>query len=117
MFQGVLLLPIKTSLTAAILAEMSVNGFRQLVQFKLAMECMRAEHNLLFVVGHANLLRSLADLGDDQIKRLERELASSKEKVEVQGAHSEQLYTMSKKLGSDSAWTSHQLILTRSAKR
>jgi hypothetical protein len=82
---------------------MSVNGLWQLAQFKLAMECMRADHNLLFVVGHANLLHSLADLGDDQIQRLERELASSKTKVEVQGAHSEELYTMSEKLCSRSA--------------
>jgi len=117
MFQGVLLLSIKTSLTAAILAEMSVNGLQQLVQFKLAMECMRADHNLLFVVGHANLLHSLANLGDDQIQRLERELASSKAKVEVQGAHPELLYTMSKKLRSSSARPSPVLILTRSAKR
>jgi hypothetical protein len=95
---------------------MSVNGLRQLAQFKLAMECMQADHNLLFVVGHANLLHSLANLGDDQIQRLERELTSSKAKVEIRGAHSEQLYTMSEKLHSSSAWPSPVLILTRSAK-
>jgi hypothetical protein len=117
MFQGVLLLPIKTSLTAAILAEMSVNGLQQLVQLKLAVECMRADHGLLFVVGHANLLRSLADLGDDQIQRLERELASSKAMVEVQGAQFKQLYIMSKKLRFSSDRATRLLILTRSAGR
>jgi hypothetical protein len=111
------LLPFKTSLTAAIPAEMSINGLRQLAQFKLAMECMQADHNLLFVVGHVNLLHSLADLGDDQVQRFERELASSKAKVEVQGARSEQLYTTSEKLCSSSPRPSPVLILTRSAER
>jgi hypothetical protein len=79
---------------------MSVNNLWQLAQFKLDTECMRADHNLLYVVGHANLLHSLADLGDEQTQRFERELAASNAKDKAWGANSEQLYTMSEKLRS-----------------
>jgi hypothetical protein len=41
----------------------------QLAQLQLNMERMRADHNLLLVVGHANLLHFLADLGDEQTQR------------------------------------------------
>jgi hypothetical protein len=61
---------------------------------------MRADRNLLFVVGHANLLHSLANLGDEQTQRFEREHAASNAKVEARGAHSEQLYSMSEKFRS-----------------
>jgi hypothetical protein len=82
---------------------MSVNNLWQLAQLKLDTECMRADHNLLHVVGHANLLHSLADLGDEQTQRFEGELAVSNAKNEACSANSEQLYTMSEKLCSSRA--------------
>jgi hypothetical protein len=57
---------------------------------------MRADHNLLHVVGHANLLHSLAGLADEQQQCFEKELAASNAaKVEAWCLHSEQLCTMS----------------------
>jgi hypothetical protein len=59
----------------------SKHSLWQLAQFQLNTECMRADHNLLLVVGHANLLHFLADLGDEQTQRFEKELAASNEYV------------------------------------
>jgi hypothetical protein len=93
--------------------EMSVNSLWQLAQFKLYTECMRADHKLLLVVGHANLLHSLSNLEEEQAQRFERELAASNAKVEkAKGAHAEQLYTMSEKLRSSGAWPFAVLVLT-----
>ena len=56
---------------------MSVISIYQLAQAKLSIECVRADHNLLLIVGHANLLSSLftrlTDLGDDT-QRFDEEL-------------------------------------------
>jgi hypothetical protein len=116
MLQDVLLLPNNASLTTETilrLVEMSVNSLFQLAQFKLYTECMRADHKLLLVVGHANLLYSLSNSGEEQTQRFETELAASNAKVEkAKGAHAEQLYTMSEKLRSSGAWLFAVLVLT-----
>lgn len=70
----------------------------QLAQFQLNMERMRADHNLLLVVGHANLLHFLADLGDEQTQRFEKELTAANVKVEAWAPHPEQLYVTIDKL-------------------
>jgi hypothetical protein len=58
-------------------------GIYELAQIKLSTECVQADHNLLLIVGHTNLLDSLLiHLGDldseDETQRFHEELTSLK---------------------------------------
>lgn len=60
---------------------MKISGIYELAQIKLSIECVQADHNLLLVVGHTNLLDSLLiHLGDldleDKTQRFDEELTS-----------------------------------------
>ena len=62
---------------------MRIVSIYELAQIKLSTECIQADHNLLLVVGHANLLGSLlVHLGDldseDETQRFYEELTSLK---------------------------------------
>ena len=83
---------------------MSINGIWQLAQFKLATECMRGDHNLRLVVGHVNLLNSLASSEDEQTQRFEEEFgAFNIAKFGPWRAQFNQQYTLSEKLCSNLA--------------
>ena len=64
---------------------MRIISIYELAQIKLSSECVQADHNLLLVVGHTNLLDSLRlhlgylDLEDD-IQRFDEELTGLKMK-------------------------------------
>jgi hypothetical protein len=83
---------------------MSITSIRQLAQTKLSAECLQADHNLLLIVGHANLLQSLAirptDSEDQKIQEFDKKLAASNIKADKLDTHSRQAYTISKKLYS-----------------
>jgi len=84
-------------------SDMSINSIWQLAQVKLATECMREDHNLLRVVGHANLLYSLA-ASEEQTQRFEEEFgASNTAKFGHWRAQFKQLYTLSERLCSNLA--------------
>jgi hypothetical protein len=75
---------------------MSINGILRLAQFKLATECMQEDPNLLLVVGHANLLHSLAASEQEQRQRFQEEFCSlSAAEFRSWHAQSKRLYTMS----------------------
>jgi len=62
---------------------MRVVGIYELAQIKLSIECVQADHKLLLIVGHTNLLSSLLiQLGDldleDETQRFDEELTSLK---------------------------------------
>jgi hypothetical protein len=64
---------------------MRIFGIYELAHIKLSAECVQADHNLLFVVGHTNLLSSLLiNLGDldseDETQRFDEELTCLKMK-------------------------------------
>jgi hypothetical protein len=86
------------------LPDMSINSIWRLAEFKLATECMREDHNLRFVVGHANLLYSLALSEQEQTQRFEEEFGSSNTaKFGSWSAQSKHLYAMSERLCSNLA--------------
>jgi hypothetical protein len=101
------------------LPDMSINTIWQLAQFKLATECMRDDHNLLLVVGHANLLYSLAASEHEQTRRFEEEFgATNAADVEACQTRCEQLYSMSEKPCSRLALPCPaRLMLTAGAQR
>lgn len=82
----------------------SITSIHQLAQTKLSAEYLQADHNLLRLVGHINLLQSLAicltDLEDQRIQELDKELAASKIKAERLDTHPRPAYTISKILNS-----------------
>jgi hypothetical protein len=78
---------------------MNLERLWQLAQFKLTAECLRADHNLLFVIHHARLLDSLNNhfLGHETIQTSGKELATSKVKAGGRDTSSIQPHTMSEK--------------------
>jgi hypothetical protein len=83
---------------------MSISNIWQLAQAKLASECMREDHNLLLVVGHANLLYSLTASEHEQRQRFEKEFpASNGARSRVWRAQPKQLHKLSEKLCSSLA--------------
>jgi hypothetical protein len=83
---------------------MSISNIWQLAQAKLASECMRDDHNLLLVVGHANLLYSLTTSEHEQRQRFEKEFAvSNGASSRAWRAQPKQLHKLSEKLCSSLA--------------
>jgi len=80
---------------------MNITSIRQLAQTKLSAECLQADHNLLLIVGHANLLQSLAirltNSEDNKIQEFDKELAASNMKADRWDTHSTQVYVIGKK--------------------
>ena len=77
---------------------MSIDDIWRLAQCKLESECMKHDYKLLVVVGHANLLFSLAASTHEQKQRFEREFpASDITSAEAECVQSGALYTMSEK--------------------
>jgi hypothetical protein len=81
--------------------KMSITRIRQLAQTKLLADCLQSDHNLLHIVGHVNLLQSLAIHPRDSEDQKRQELfAASNIKTDRLDAHPRQAYVISKKLYS-----------------
>lgn len=86
------------------LSDMNISNIWHLAQSKLASECMREDHNLLLVVGHANLLYSLTASEHEQRQRFEKEFpASNGTSSRAWRAQPKQLHKLSEKLYSSIA--------------
>lgn len=88
---------------------MSINSIWQLAQFKFATECTKGDPNLLLVVGHANLLYSLAASEHEQTRRFEEEFGTGNG-ADIE-ACSDKLHTMSEMLCSSPALSCQAVLM------
>jgi nitrate reductase gamma subunit len=80
---------------------MNIASIYRLAQAKLSTESSRADHNLLLLVGHLNLLGAIHihfDISEyEEMQRLDTELTALKAKADGRDAQSTPLCTASKK--------------------